>query len=119
MTPVSRPWPCSSASSSARRTSSTPPASPRYPREIPRQWTANAGSGSPSSAERIAKPVGHEPEAGQDTAGRHGIPLPAVKVDGLFERLTGLLQPALLLGGLPPALQQRGAPRVVGRGELQ
>ena len=50
MTAVSRPRPCSSASWSARRTSSSPSASPSWQRARPRQWSANAGSGRPSSA---------------------------------------------------------------------
>jgi len=63
--------------------------------------------------------VDDEPEAGQDTAGRHGLALIAVEVEGLFECLPGLLQSALLLGRLSPMLQQRGARRVAGRGKLE
>src|ERR1044071_5582755 len=70
-------------------------------------------------AVRVAEPVENEAEATQDAAGCDRLALLAVESDGSLERLPGLLPPALLLGRVRPALQQRGARGVVRRGELQ
>ena len=48
-TAAARPWPCSSASASARRMSSSPWRSPRAARAVPRKPSARAGSARPSS----------------------------------------------------------------------
>ena len=53
-TAAARPWPCSSASASARRMSSSPCRSPREERATPRKPSARAGSGRPSSAARAS-----------------------------------------------------------------
>jgi hypothetical protein len=51
-------------------------------------------------ASRVPEPMKHESEAREDAAAGHRLVLLAVKVEGLFERVSRLEQPALLLCGV-------------------
>ena len=61
----------------------------------------------------------HEPESRQDATDRNLVALSTVTLERLLVRLSGILQPPLLLNGLCQAFEQRRAHRIARRCKLE